>query len=105
MSEELSVKVKICDRAYPMKVPTDKEACVRQAGKMINSQVEAYKRKFDIHDPQDLLAMVAFDCLVDSLAHKEGMRATEDQLLAKVERLVHLVRPTAGNGDGQGQGV
>ncbi|MEN0016306.1 MAG: cell division protein ZapA [Bacteroidota bacterium] len=105
MPEELSVKVKICDRAYPMKVPTDREACVRQAGKMINSQVEAYKRKFDIHDPQDLLAMVAFDCLVDNLTHKEGMQTTENQLLASVERLVQLVTPAAGSGEGQGQGA
>ena len=94
--QELSVKVKICDRAYPMKVPIAQEACVRQAGKMINTHIEAYKHKFGIHDPQDLLAMVAFDCLVDHLTQQDDMQIKEDQLLAKVEHLISLVGTTAG---------
>ena len=89
--EELSVKIRICDREYPMKVPAADEACVRTAGKMIHSQVQAYKAKFGIHDPQDLLAMVAFDCLVANLALKNSATKEENQLVDKVEYLLQLV--------------
>ncbi|MEM7055571.1 MAG: cell division protein ZapA [Bacteroidota bacterium] len=88
--EELSIKIKICDREYPMKVHVADEARVRTAGKMVNSQVKAYKEKFGINDKQDLLAMVAFDCLVDSLRLKNSATEEEQQLLDKIDNLIQL---------------
>ena len=89
--EELSIKIKICDREYPMKVHVADEARVRIAGKMINSQVKNYKEKFGINDKQDLLAMVAFDCLVDNSKLKDRTTEEEQQLLDKVDNLIQLV--------------
>lgn len=88
--EELSIKITICDREYPMKVHVADEARVRTAGKMVNSQVKAYKEKFGINDKQDLLAMVAFDCLVDSLRLKDSVTEEEQQLLDKIDNLIQL---------------
>ena len=77
--EELSVTIKICDRQYPMKVRAADEARVRKVGQLINEQVRSYSTQFGIHDKQDLLAMVAFDCLVDKL--KAGSEAQDDPQL------------------------
>lgn len=63
--EKLSIKVKIADREYPMKVDPEEEGTIRNAGKRINEMIASYKEAFKIDDKQDLLAMVAFDCLVE----------------------------------------
>ena len=59
--DELSLKVKIADREYPMKVKLDEEEKVRKATKLINEKLKTFRNQFGIDDKQDLLAMVAFD--------------------------------------------
>jgi cell division protein ZapA len=78
--EELSIKIKIADREYPMKVKRSDEERVRLAGKLINEKLKSYREQFGIDDKQDLLAMVAFDCLVDKMT-----------VFEKVNHLNHLV--------------
>ena len=92
--EELAVNIRICDRVYPMKVQTTDEARVRAAGKLLNEQVKAYTNQFGIHDKQDLLAMVAFDCLIDTLKAKDGTLVAQEALAEQVNNLVQLVDQT-----------
>jgi cell division protein ZapA len=65
--EALSVKIKIGDREYPMKVKAVDEAKIRHAGKLINDKLKRYRDEFGLDDRQDLLAMVAFDSMVESM--------------------------------------
>ncbi|ERM82814.1 cell division protein ZapA [Rhodonellum psychrophilum GCM71 = DSM 17998] len=65
--EALSVKIKIGDREYPMKVKVEDEAKIRHAGKLINDKIKRYRDEFGLDDRQDLLAMVAFDSMVESM--------------------------------------
>ncbi|WP_040401007.1 cell division protein ZapA [Cecembia lonarensis] len=69
--ETLSIRLKIGDREYPMKVKTEDEAKIRLAGKMINDKLKKYREEFGLDDKQDLLAMVAFDCMVQSMEQNE----------------------------------
>ena len=48
--DELSVKIKIADREYPMKVKRLEEERVRAAGKIINEKIKQYRDKFGIDD-------------------------------------------------------
>ena len=89
--EELSVKIKIADREYPMKVERKREEKVRAAGKLINEKIKHYREQFGIDDKQDLLAMVAFDCLVDKLADNENPHGIDQSVIEKVNHLNHLV--------------
>jgi cell division protein ZapA len=65
--ELLSIKIKICDRIYPIKVHPADETFVRKAGLVLDERIRTYQKKFGIQDQQDLLAMVSFDCLVEEL--------------------------------------
>lgn len=89
--DELSIKIRIADREYPMKVRREEEARVRNAGKMINDMMKSYKEKFGIEDKQDLLAMVAFDCLVDKMAFEETHQHVDQSVAEKVDQLNRLV--------------
>ncbi|MEM7107890.1 MAG: cell division protein ZapA [Bacteroidota bacterium] len=86
--EVLSIKIKIADREYPMKVKPEDEERVRVAGKKINERLRSYRDQFGINDNQDLLAMVAFDSLVDKLAMEEKQFDAEDSVL--IEKVEHL---------------
>jgi cell division protein ZapA len=89
--EDLSIKIKIADREYPMKVKLADEERVRMAGKLINEKIKSYREQFGIDDKQDLLAMVAFDCLIDKMAADETYQAIDQTVFEKVNQLNHLV--------------
>jgi len=92
--EELAIKIRIYDRQYPMKVQATDESSVRKAAELINSQIKAYQDKFGIVDIQDLLAMVAFDCLVDSLKIKKVVADDQQRVANKINSLIQLIDTT-----------
>ena len=89
--EELAVKIRICGRVYPMRVQATDEQCVRTASNLINEQVKTYSDKFGIHDKQDLLAMVALDCLIDTLKLKDEATRETQALEEQVDSLIQRV--------------
>jgi cell division protein ZapA len=89
--EELSIKIKIAEREYPMKVKRDEEEKVRAAGKLINEKLKHYKEQFGIDDKQDLLAMVAFDSVVQKQTSEEDHRQIDQTVFDKVSHLNQMV--------------
>lgn len=88
---DLSVKIKICDREYPMRVSPDEEARIRKAGKLINERIKSYRDQFGIDDKQDLLAMVAFDCLIESLSSGNSQDTGSQSIAEKIHYLNGLI--------------
>ncbi len=70
----LSIKIKIADREYPMRTPMEEEEILRRAGKVLNDKIKELQKAFGLDDKQDLLAMIAFDLLVNQSKQeaKEG---------------------------------
>lgn len=91
MTEELAIKIRIYDRQYPMKVHPKDEALVRKAATTINNQLKAYQEKFDQIDIQDLLAMVAFDCLVENLRVQKAQAKDQEAIHASILSLIQLI--------------
>jgi cell division protein ZapA len=89
--DELSIRIKIADREYPMKVKRADEERVRLASKLINEKLKSYREQFGIDDKQDLLAMVAFDCLIDKMTSDESHDAIDQTVFEKVNQLNQLV--------------
>ncbi|MEL7003092.1 MAG: cell division protein ZapA [Bacteroidota bacterium] len=89
--DELSIKIKIADREYPMKVKPEDEERVRNAGKNINERIKSYRDRFGIDDKQDLLAMVAFDCLVDKMQVEEKQFDTDESIVEKIDYLNNII--------------
>ena len=89
--EKLSIKVKIADREYPMKVDAKDEENIRKAGKIINERLRSYRERFGIDDKQDLLAMVAFDSTVERLKVEGESHQMDDTIEHKIEKLNQLI--------------
>jgi len=91
LNRELSIKIKIADREYPMKVAAEDEERIRQAGRVINERLKSYRERFGIDDKQDLLSMVAFDCMVDKLQAEEKYSNTDETVIEKISYINTLI--------------
>lgn len=89
--EELSIRIKIGDRDYPMKVKATDEEKVRSASRLINEKLKSYRDQFGIDDKQDLLAMVAFDSLVEKMTSDENHQQIDQTVFEKVNQLNYIV--------------
>src|ERR1700751_3532799 len=91
---ELSIKIKIGDREYPMRVDSAEEERLRIAGRTVNEKMKNYRDQFGIDDKQDLLAMVAFDCLVEKMRNEAISAGLNNNISSKISDLDHLISST-----------
>ncbi len=84
--EQLSIRLKIGNREYPMTIKKEEEELIRKVGKKINEQINSYKTKMNIDDPQDLLAMVAFDSYI-KLSNQNKSPVGSNQVLEKLKEM------------------
>ena len=67
---ELSIKIVIGGRSYPLTIRREEEEVIRRAAKNINESIQALGENYAVKDMQDLLAMT---CL--QIATKKEMEA------------------------------
>ncbi len=84
--EQLSIRLKIGNREYPMTIKKEEEELIRKVGKVINEQISSYKTKMNIDDPQDLLAMVAFDSFI-KLSNQNKSLTESNKILEKLKEM------------------
>ena len=77
---ELSIKVTIAGRIYPLTVKREEEEVVRKAAKLINDRIKDYEDNFSVRDKQDLLAMCGLQFVTQNLQLEN--KALEDKAIA-----------------------
>lgn len=60
---DVSLKVIIAGRTYPLTVKQEDEQPVMDAAKMINDKVKEFEQNYSVRDKQDLLAMSALNLI------------------------------------------
>ena len=55
--EEFSIRVKVADRYYPLRIARKDEEMVRKAAQGINEKLMQYEKRYADMDSQDFLAM------------------------------------------------
>ena len=65
MSQEVSIKVMIADREYPLKLSEDERDMVQGAEQEIDRKIKALKANYQVKEKQDLLAMSLLQLLVE----------------------------------------
>ena len=76
--EEISIKVVIGDRQYPLKITSSEEESIRKAAKLVNERSKYYTENFSVKDKQDALSMTALECATENINND-----SQNQLLSQ----------------------
>ena len=90
--EKYSIKVNILNRPYPLLVRGDEEESVRNAAKLINEKVKAYKEKFSVKDDIDLVIMCCLELATDNINQSKKHSRTNEiagEALTKIDSLLN----------------
>ncbi len=88
---EISIKINIADRVYPLKVNMEEEEIIRRAAKLINDRVKEYQENYAVRDKQDLLAMSVLHFATSSLKAEKRVTVEDTDVAEKVYHLDHLL--------------
>ena len=88
---DLSIKINIANRIYPLTVKSTEEEGIRKTAKMINERIKEYEQDYAVKDKQDLLAMCALEYgTSNDNAVKQFTEA--DTLLSEVKSLNEQIK-------------
>lgn len=90
--KELSIKVNIADRYYPLKVTPEQEEIVRQAAKLINDKLKALQQEFDVRDKQDMLSMTVLELASQLITLQSKNVIEDDGLTVQLQELRTLLK-------------
>ncbi|MFD2557015.1 cell division protein ZapA [Sphingobacterium tabacisoli] len=82
---EISIKINIADRVYPLRVTTEEEEVIRHAAKLINEKMKELQDNYAVRDKQDLLSMCVLQYATGMI---KAERSAQDQDLG-LEQSVH----------------
>jgi cell division protein ZapA (FtsZ GTPase activity inhibitor) len=88
---EISIKITISDRIYPLKVSTEEEEIVRRAAKIINERIKDYQENYAVRDKQDLLSMAVLHYATAALRVENKVQDQDTAVADKVEELDSLL--------------
>jgi len=88
---EISIKITISDRIYPLKVNVEEEEIVRRAAKIINERIKDYQENYAVRDKQDLLSMAVLHYATAVLRTEHMVQNQDTAVAEKVEELDSLL--------------
>ncbi|MCB0735705.1 MAG: cell division protein ZapA [Flavobacteriales bacterium] len=88
---EISIKVTIGDRQYPLKINAAEEEIVRSAAKLINDKAKFYQENFSVKDKQDALAMASLEFATEMLSATQAKTSWQDETGNQIEHLQRLI--------------
>ncbi|MFO7934100.1 MAG: cell division protein ZapA [Bacteroidales bacterium] len=82
MEEQLSIKVQIAERFYPLKIKRQDEEKIRKAARLINDKILQYKQRYTDKDTQDFIAMAALQFVISLLdcEQQQNVVSLEEEL-------------------------
>jgi cell division protein ZapA (FtsZ GTPase activity inhibitor) len=72
---ELSIKVTIAGRTYPLTIERDEEEKIRKAALQINENIKNLEDNYAVKDMQDLLAMTALQFSTQQVNESNSVEA------------------------------
>jgi cell division protein ZapA (FtsZ GTPase activity inhibitor) len=88
---EISIKINIADRVYPLKVEMEEEELIRRAAKMINDRIKEYQENYAVKDKQDLLSMSVLHYATALLKAERKVTVEDTTVAEKAYQLDHML--------------
>ena len=86
---ELSIKVNIANRVYPLSVQREEEEEVRKAAAYINERIKALESSFAVKDKLDLFAMLTLEMTLEKGHGKEEL--VNEQVSDRIQDLINRI--------------
>lgn len=90
-NQEISIRVQVADRQYPLKAQVFEEEYLRKAAKLINEKLLGYSKSFSFKDKQDLLAMVCLEFATDALTVTQSLNSEDSELTSRLDKLEKIL--------------
>lgn len=88
--DELSIRIELAGRAYPLTIHPDEEEQIRLAAQEINESIARLRSGYPMTDKQDLLAMAALEVTTRALnAAKPQPPPADAEVLDELDRLLN----------------
>jgi cell division protein ZapA (FtsZ GTPase activity inhibitor) len=84
---DISIKINIADRIYPLRIEMEEEEMIRHAAKLINDRIKDLQENYAVRDKQDLLSMAVLHYATAALKAERDSKAEDSQVTEKVYRL------------------
>jgi cell division protein ZapA len=89
--KELSINITIAGRSYPISVPKEQEAEIRNAGKLIQDKLQALADEFAVRDKQDALAMFALELASENQRLRDLMTKEQLEIESKLQEITEVL--------------
>jgi len=88
---EISIKINIADRVYPLKVNMEEEEIIRRAAKLINDRIKEYQENYAVRDKQDLLSMCVLHYATSTIKAEKKVTIEDTAVTEKVYQLDNML--------------
>jgi cell division protein ZapA (FtsZ GTPase activity inhibitor) len=88
---EISIKINIADRVYPLKVNMEEEEIIRRAARLINDRIKEFQENYAVRDKQDLLSMCVLHYATATLKADKKVTVEDTEVTEKVYQLDYLL--------------
>ncbi|KHJ38683.1 cell division protein ZapA [Pedobacter glucosidilyticus] len=88
---EISIKINIADRVYPLKINVEEEEVVRRAAKLINDRIKEFQENYAVKDKQDLLSMCVLYYATATIKAEKNASNEDTEVAEKVYNLDSLL--------------
>ena len=88
---EISIKVNIAGRTYPLTLGSAEEVNIRKAETTIEESIQAFQKNYAVKDKQDLLAMASLQMAASAIKNMEPrIERVVEKVVERVEIPVDL---------------
>lgn len=88
---EISIKINIADRIYPLRISIEEEEMIRRAAKLINDRIKEFQENYAVKDKQDLLSMAVLHYATATLKAENSAKEIDKGITDKVYQLDQLL--------------
>ena len=88
---EISIKINIADRIYPLRISMEEEEIIRRAAKLINDRIKEFQENYAVKDKQDLLSMAVLHYATATLKAENSAKDVDKEVSEKVYQLDQLL--------------
>jgi cell division protein ZapA (FtsZ GTPase activity inhibitor) len=88
---EISIKINIADRMYPLRVELEEEEVIRMAAKMINDRIKDFQDNYAVRDKQDLLSMCVLFYATGLVKAERKLSEGQEDVSNKIDELERVL--------------